>query len=141
MEVATSETAPVVAVVKTEPIEVVNVANVNVANVANVASVASVTNVVKLRHSSRLERLELAKARKAITDFGKSLRKTEVIPEKEALLAANTENVIATDDTNMAEANPVQSVEQTIAEANAAIQASREFTAEFGDTPIDEFDD
>jgi hypothetical protein len=128
MEVAT----PVV-VVKTEPIEIANVANV--------------TNIVKVnnerRHSSRLERLELAKARKAITEFGKSLRKTDVILEKEA-----PENVIADNDTDMAEdmsANPVGSVnavesvttvktvEQTIAEINDAIAASQKV--------IDEFDD
>jgi hypothetical protein len=34
--------------------------------------------------------------------------------------------------------NPVESVEQTIAKANATIAASKEFTAEFGDTPIDD---
>jgi hypothetical protein len=138
MEVATSEIVPV-AVVKTEPIEVAKVPNVAVTN---------------RRHWSRLERLELAKARKAITEFGKSLRKTEVIPEKEA-----PDNVISTDDTDMAEANPVESinpveyvntvetVEQTIAEAEAAIAKSdaaivanqKEFAAEFGDVPLDEF--
>jgi hypothetical protein len=130
MEVAT----PVV-VVKMEPIEIVNVANVN-----------NVNNVSGLRVSRRLERLELAKARKAITEFGKTLRKTTVIPEKEAPLAAS--NVIADTDSNMSKdvpvnpesVNPVESMEQTIAEANAAIKASKEFTAEFGDTPLDEFD-
>jgi hypothetical protein len=94
MEVATSE-APV-AVVKTEPIEIVNVANIN--NVNNVND--------GRRHSSRLERLELAKARKAITEFGKSLRKSETIPEKEA----PAENVIADTDTDMAEDTSVGSV-------------------------------
>ena len=68
----------------------------------------------KKRRSFRLERLELAKARKAITEFGKSLRKDVVIPEKEA-----PENVIA--------------------ESDAAIKACEEFVAEW-DTPIDEFD-
>ncbi len=139
MEVA----APVV-VVKTEPIEVAKVTEV----------------AIKRRVSSRLERLELAKARKAITEFGKSLRKTAVIPEKEV-----PENVIATDDTDMAEANPVESVnpvgsvntiesaeqiiaesdrraEQIIDESDAAIAASqREFVAEFRDVPLDEFDE
>ncbi len=66
MEVATSEDAPFV-VVKTEPIEIVNVANVN--NVTNESEVAD----NQPRVSRRLERLELAKARKAITEFGKSL--------------------------------------------------------------------
>jgi hypothetical protein len=147
MEVATSE-APV-AVVKTEPIEIVNVANIN--NVNNVND--------GRRHSSRLERLELAKARKAITEFGKSLRKTEVIPDKEAPLAAS--NVIADNDTDMAEdvsvnsVNTVETVEQTIAASEAAIAESKaviaetdaafaanqkEFEAEFGDTNLDEFD-
>jgi hypothetical protein len=115
MEVATSEVP--VAVVKTEPIE--NVANVNVSNVANVK-----------RRSFRLERIELAKARKAINEFGKSLRKSEVIPEKEAPLAAS--NVIADNDTDMAEdvsavntvkpVGPVKTYEQVMAEIDAAIE-------------------
>jgi hypothetical protein len=121
MEVATSE-APV-AVVKTEPIEIVNVANIN--NVNNVND--------GRRHSSRLERLELAKARKAITEFGKSLRKTEVIPDKEAPLAAS--NVIADNDTDMAEdvsavnvVNPEsgKTYEQVMAEIDAVIEENTE---------------
>jgi hypothetical protein len=133
MEVATSEDVPV-AVVKTEPIEAAEAPVVNVANVADAAK----------RRSFRLERLELAKARKAITEFGKSLRKTEVIPEKEV-----PENVIATDDTDMAEDvsvnsvtidNAVKTTEQVIAESDAAIKACEEFVAEW-DTPVDEFDD
>jgi hypothetical protein len=135
MEVATSESVPVV---KTEPIEIVNVGNVN--NVTNES--VNVADVAK-RRSFRLERLELAKARKAITEFGKSLRKTDVIPEKEP------ENVIANDDTDMAEdvsvneansVNPVGSVnsveplttaeaiemaEAAIAESDAAIAANQ----------------
>jgi hypothetical protein len=150
MEVATSEVVPV-AVVKTEPIEIANVSNV-----ANV-SVADATK----RRSFRLERIELAKARKAINDFGKSLRKSEVIPEKEAPLAAGSSNVIADNDTDMAEdvsvnsVNTVETVEQTIAASEAAIAESKaviaetdaafaanqkEFEAEFGDTNLDEFD-
>jgi hypothetical protein len=76
----------------------------------------------------------------------KSLRKSDVIPEKEA-----PENVIDTNDTDMAEANSVNPIEdasvnpieteQIIAESDAAIAASRGFVAEFGDTPLDEFDD
>ncbi len=133
MEVATSEVP--VAVVKTEPIEI-----------ANVSNVTNYPKVVGSRVSRRLELIELAKARKAITEFGKSLRKTEVIPEKEAPLAASY--VIADNDTDMAEdvsANPVGSdnavksittdeaikmAEQAIAESDAAIAANR-----------DEFDD
>jgi hypothetical protein len=125
MEVATSETAPVVAVVKTELIEIVNVANINVNNVN------SVYNESGIRVSRRLELIELAKARKAITEFGKSLRKKDIIPEKEAPLAAGTENVIADTDTDMAEANSVttvntiESAERAIAELDAAIAANR----------------
>jgi hypothetical protein len=140
MEVATSESVPAVAVVKTEPIEVVNVANVNNVNDGR-------------RHSSRLERLELAKARKAITEFGKSLRKSETIPEKEA----PAENVIADTDTDMAEdtsvgsVNAVESVnsvesepltadeafemaEKAIAESDAAIAANQKVIDKFYNT-------
>jgi hypothetical protein len=151
MEVAT----PVV-VVKTEPIEIAT--NVNVTNVNNKYDVYNESGI---RVSRRLELIELAKARKAITEFGKSLRKKEVIPEKEAPLAAGT-SVIADNDTDMAEdvsvntesvtVNTIETAEQIIAESDrraeriiaesdAAIAANQEFTAEFGDTPIDEFDD
>jgi hypothetical protein len=143
-------------VVKTEAPEAPEIADVNVANVADV--------VRQRRASRRLEIIELARARKAITEFGKSLRKKDIIPEKEAPLAASS-NVIADNDSDMAEDNPVGSVnsvntvemaikttEAAIAESDAAIAASeaaiaasennrREFTDEFGDTPIDEFDD
>jgi hypothetical protein len=153
MEVATSDVAPV-AVVKTEPIEISNVNNIN-----NFANAKSVYNESGIRVSRRLELIELAKARKAITEFGKSLRKTEVIPDKEAPLAAS--NVIADNDTDMAEdvsvnsVNTVETVEQTIAASEAAIAESKaviaetdaafaanqkEFEAEFGDTNLDEFD-
>jgi hypothetical protein len=142
MEVAT----PVV-VVKTEPAE----------SVSDVANVADVTDVVKQRRASRrLEIIELAKARKAITAFGKSLRKTDVIQEKEAPLAASS-NIIATDDTDMAEDvsvneansdNPVGSVnsvnaeslttaeafemaEAAIAESDAAIAANQKVIDKF----------
>jgi hypothetical protein len=161
MEVAT----PVV-VVKTEPIEIatnVNATNVNATNVnvTNVNNKYDVYNESGIRVSRRLELIELAKARKAITEFGKSLRKKEVIPEKEAPLAAGT-SVIADNDTDMAEdvsvntesvtVNTIETAEQIIAESDrraeriiaesdAAIAANQEFTAEFGDTPIDEFDD
>jgi hypothetical protein len=122
--------------VKTEPIEAAEAPKI-------------VTNVAKRRQSSRLERLELAKAREAIEAFGKSLRKSEVIPEKEAPLAAG--NVIADTDSNMSEdttvnpesittAEAIEMAEQAIAESDAAIAANREFAAEFGDTPLDEFD-
>jgi hypothetical protein len=133
MEVA----APVV-VVKTELIEVPEV--VNVSDVNNFANAKSVYNESGIRISRRLELIELAKARKAITEFGKTLRQTAVIKEKEAPLAAS--NVIADNDTDMAEdvsvntVNPVGPVnvvesltsdeafemaEQAIAESDAAI--------------------
>jgi hypothetical protein len=130
MEVETP--APVV-VVKTEPNEV--------ANVNNFANAKGVYNESGIRVSRRLELIELAKARKAINEFGKSLRKTEVIQEKEAPLAAGTsEDVIAAEDTDMAEANsvaPVSSVtsvnvesgktyEEVMAEIDAAIEDNSE---------------
>jgi hypothetical protein len=143
MEVAAP--VPVVAVVKSKPIEAAEapeiVTNVKVANVA----------VDNRRHSSRLECLELAKAQKAITEFGKSLRKTEVIQEKEAPLEAGT-SVIADTDSNKSEDtsvntesvttnNTIEMAERAIAETDAAIAANqKEFTAEFGDVPFDEFD-
>ncbi len=102
MEVATSDNVPAVAVVKTEPIEIVKV--------SNISNVNTVYNESGIRVSRRLELIELAKARKAINEFGKSLRKKEFIPEKEAPLAAGTENVIADNDTDMAEANSVTTV-------------------------------
>jgi hypothetical protein len=128
MEVAT----PVV-VVKTEPIEIA--ANVNVTNVNNFAEAKSVYNESGIRVSRRLELIELAKARKAINEFGKSLRKKDIIPEKEP------ENVIATDDTDMAEdvsvnednsvntvnpVGPVKTYEQVMAEIDAAIEDNTE---------------
>jgi hypothetical protein len=143
MEVATSENVPPVPVVKTEPIEIVNVSNV---------AKVSVTDATK-RRSFRLERIELAKARKAITEFGKSLRKEEFIPEKEAPLAAG--NVIADTDSDMSEDRSVTNVnnesgnnviveslttdeaiemaEAAIAESDAEIAATQKV--------IDEFDD
>jgi hypothetical protein len=144
MEVATSDSVPAVAVVKTEPIEIA--ANVNVNNVNNKYDVYNESGI---RVSRRLELIELAKARKAITEFGKSLRKKDIILEKEAPLAASS-NVIATEDTDMAEDvsvneansdNPVGSVnsvtieeaERAIAESEAAIAATQKV--------IDEFDD
>jgi hypothetical protein len=128
MEVAAP--APVV-VVKTEPIEIVNVANVNVANVSNKYDVYNESGI---RVSRRLELIELAKARKAITEFGKSLRKLEVIPEKEAPLAAGT-LAIADTDTNMSEDVPVniEEAERAVAKSEAAIAATQKV--------IDEFDD
>jgi hypothetical protein len=153
-EMETDPTPVLIPVVKTEPIETPEI----VANVADVVNVIKVNNNSEVevaakqrRASRRLELLELAKARKAITEFGKSLRKKEIIPEKEAPLAA--ENVIADTDTNMSEdtsVNPVGSVntiemaEQVIAESDRRAEkiiAESEFVAEFGDTPIDEFDD
>jgi hypothetical protein len=86
------------------------------------------------------------------SEFGKSLRKKEVIPEKEAPLAASS-NFIADTDSNMSEdtsvnpesgntVNTIEMAERAIAESDAAIEANRkEFAAEFGDTNLDEFDD
>jgi hypothetical protein len=138
------EVAPV-AVVKTEPIEIVNVSNTSNFN--------NFTDESGVRRSFRLERLKLSREqRQAITEFGKSLRKSEVIPEKEAPLAA--ENVIADTDTNMAEDTSVGSVnaiesdntvepltadeafkmaEQAIAESDAAIAANQKVIDEFYD--------
>jgi hypothetical protein len=131
MEVTTSDVAPV-AVVKTEPIEA--------AEAPEAPEIANVSNVVDAtkRRSFRLERIELAKARKALNEFGRSLRKKDVIPEKEAPLAAG--NVIADTDTDMAEdrsvesgntvesvneanpVGPVKTYEQVMAEIDAAIE-------------------
>ena len=104
--------------------------------------------------ADRKERRECAKARKAITTFGKNLavketiRKNIVIPEKEA---PTPENVIAATDSNLSEdrsaihvesVNPIKTAEQITAESNAEIEADqKEFVAEFGDIPLDEFDD
>jgi hypothetical protein len=118
-------------VVKTEPIEIANVNNV--ANVANVNNMYDVYNQSGVRASRRLELIKLAKARKDITEFGKSLRKKNVIPEKEA-----------PEDTDMAEdrsvnpesgnnINTIEMAERALAESEAAIAANQKV--------IDEFDD
>jgi hypothetical protein len=125
MEVA----APVVVAVKTEPIEAAEAAEIN-----SNPKVSTDTNVARLRK----ERREVVKARKAIVAFGKSLRKTNVIPEKEA------PEIVA--NSNMSEdmsVNPVESINPVTAEEiNAEIEANqREFVAEFGDIPLDEFDE
>jgi hypothetical protein len=146
-EMESDSTPVLIPVVKTEPAE----------SVSDVANVADVTDVVKQRRASRrLEIIELARARKAITEFGKSLRKKDIIPEKEAPLAASSK-VIATDDTDMAEDvsvneadsdNPVGSVnsvnteslttaeafekaEAAIAESDAAIAANQKVIDKF----------
>jgi hypothetical protein len=130
MEVATSNNVQAVAVVKTEPIEIV-------ANVINAAKVIA----------DRKERRELVKARKALVAFGKTLRKSEVIPEKEAPLAAG--NVIADTDSNVSEANSVNPVgpvnvveslttDEAIEMAEAAIAES---DAAVNQKVMDEFDD
>jgi hypothetical protein len=133
-------------VVKSEPIEAVEAPEI----VANVVKVAEATK--QRRASRRLEIIEMAKARKAITAFGQSLRKSEVIPEKEAPLAAG--NVIADTDSDMSEDRTVTNVnnesgnnvieplttdeaiemaEAAIAESDAEIAATQKV--------IDEFDD
>jgi hypothetical protein len=116
MEVAT----PVV-VVKTEPIEVAEIdSNMNESAAAKIVA-------------DRKERRELVKARKALIAFGKTLRKSNVIPEKEAPIS---ENVVA--DSNVSKdtsVNTVKTAEQAEMEAD-----EKEFAAEFGDVPLDEFD-
>jgi hypothetical protein len=120
MEVATSEVVPV-AVVKTEPNEVANAAKVL---------------------ADRKERRELIRARKALVAFGKTLRKSEVIPEKEAPLAAG--NVIADTGSNSVKpVGPVNTVEslttdEAIEMAEAAIAES---DAAVNQKVMDEFDD
>jgi hypothetical protein len=128
MEVATSEVP--VAVVKTEPIDIVNVANIN--NVTN-ETVVNVADVAKLRQ----ERRELVKGRKALIAFGKSLRKTDKIPEKETPEVVADSNV--SEDTSVTTVNvkslttdeAIEMAEAAIAESDATIVA----------TPLDEFDD
>jgi hypothetical protein len=133
MEVATSEVP--VAVVKTEPIDIVNVANIN--NVTN-ETVVNVADVAKLRQ----ERRELVKGRKALIAFGKSLRKTDKIPEKETPEVVADSNVVTTvNPESITTDEAIEMAERAVAESEAAIAANQEFTAEFGDTPLDEFDD
>ena len=145
-EMESDPTPVLIPVVKTEPVDNVN----SVTNVANVKDAYDVYNEYGIRVSRRLELIRLSTARKAITEFGKSLRKTNVIPEKEP------ENVIATNDTDMAEdvsvneansvnaesGNTVESLttdeaiemaEAAIAESDAEIAATQKV--------IDEFDD
>jgi hypothetical protein len=113
MEVAT----PVeVAVVKTEPIEINS--DLNASAAAKVIA-------------DRKERRELVRARKALIAFGKTLRKTKVIPEKEVPEVSDDSNVSA--DTSV---KPVRTAEQAEMDAE-----QEEFVAEFGDIPLDEFDD
>jgi glutamate synthase domain-containing protein 1 len=110
MEVATSEVP--VAVVKTEPID----SDLNESAAAKVIA-------------DRKERRELVKARKALITFGKTLRKTKVIPEKEAPEVVADSNV--SEDTSV----NVKTAEQAERDAD-----EKEFEAEFGDVPLDEFD-
>jgi hypothetical protein len=121
MEADAAAVPNVIPIVKIEPIEAAEAPK-------------TVNNVAGLRK----ERREVGKARKAITAFGKTLRKTAQINEKEA-----PENVVA--DSNLSEdrsVNPIKTAEQITAESNAEIEADqKEFVAEFGDIPLDEFDD
>jgi hypothetical protein len=110
MEVETP--APVV-IVKIEPNEVANAAKVL---------------------EDRKERRELIRARKALVAFGKTLRKTKVIPEKEAEVVADS-NVSV--DTSV---NPVEPITVRTAEQAEMDAEEKEFAAEFGDVPLDEFD-
>jgi len=101
MEVATSEIVPVV--VKTEPID----SDLNESAAAKVIA-------------DRKERRELVKARKALVAFGKTLRKSNVIPEKEAPAPES----ITTDEA-------IKMAEAAIAESDAAVNQK----------VMDEFDD
>jgi hypothetical protein len=89
----------------------------------------------------RKERRELVKARKALIAFGKTLRKTYVILEKEAPLATSTPEIVAnsnvSEDMSVKPVNPIQTAKQISAEIEAS---QKEFMAEFGDIPLDEFD-
>jgi hypothetical protein len=129
MEVATSNVVPV-AVVKTEPIEIANVSNV-----ANTDKVAA----------DRKERRELVKARKALIAFGKTLRKSVKIPEKEVVADSNVSedtSVTTVNSESITTDEAIEMAEKAIAESDVTIAANQqEFTAEFGDTPLDEFDD
>jgi hypothetical protein len=116
MEVATSNNVAV-AVVKTEPIEVAEAPE-------------TIANVARLRK----ERRKLVKARKVITAFGKTLRKSKVILEKEAPEVVADLNV--SEDKSVESVNPIKSVE----EINTEMEADqRAFDAEFGDIEPDEF--
>jgi hypothetical protein len=113
MEVATSEVVPA-AVVKTEQID----------SELNESAAAKVI-------ADRKERRELVKARKALVAFGKTLRKSVQIPEKEApevtadtsVTTVNTESITTDEAIEMAEA--------AIAESDAAVNQK----------VMDEFDD
>jgi hypothetical protein len=119
MEVAT----PVeVAVVKTEPIETSEMAEIN--SDLNASAAAKVI-------ADRKERRELVKARKALITFGKTLRKTKVIPEKEAPLAASNVNTVNVESLTTDEA--IEMAEAAIAESDATIATNQKV--------IDEFDD
>jgi hypothetical protein len=122
MEVATSENVPPVPVVKTEPIEISS--DLNESAASKVAA-------------DRKERRELVKGRKALIAFGKSLRKTDKIPEKETPEVVADSNV--SEDTSVTTVNvkslttdeAIEMAEAAIAESDATIVA----------TPLDEFDD
>jgi hypothetical protein len=126
-EMESDPTPALIPIVKSEPIEATEAPVVNVVNVADVAK----------RRSFRLERLEMAKARKAITEFGKSLRKTDVIPEKEPEndtdmaedVSVNEANSVNTESGNAVESltadEAFEMAEQAIAESDAAIAANQ----------------
>jgi hypothetical protein len=115
MEVATSEVVPA-AVVKTEQID----------SELNESAAAKVI-------ADRKERRELVKARKALVAFGKTLRKSVQIPEKEApevtadtsVTTVNTESITTDEAIEMAEA--------AIAESDATIAVNQKVMDEFDD--------
>jgi hypothetical protein len=132
-EMESDPTPALIPIVKSEPIEATEAPVVNVVNVADVAK----------RRSFRLERLEMAKARKAITEFGKSLRKTDVIPEKEPEndtdmaedVSVNEANSVNTESGNAVESltadEAFEMAEQAIAESDAAIAANQKVIDDF----------
>ena len=119
MEVATSEVVPV-AVVKTEPIEISS--DLNESAAAKVAA-------------DRKERRELVKGRKALIAFGKTLRKSVQIPEKEAPKVSADSNVSADASGTTVESlttdEAIEMAEAAIAESDAAVNQK----------VMDEFDD
>jgi hypothetical protein len=118
MEVATSN---VVTVVKTEPIEIANVNNV--------------TNADKVA-ADRKERRELVKGRKALIAFGKTLRKSVQIPEKEAPEVVADSNMSEDRSVNVKSLTTTEAIEMAeaaIAESDAEIAATQKVIDEFED--------
>jgi hypothetical protein len=129
MEVA----APVV-IVKMEPIKAVEAAETN----AN----TNASNVID-KAKARKARRECAKACKAITAFGKTLRKSVQIPEKEAPEIVTDSDMSADKPVNAVESvKPAKTAEEINAETEAEMVADQKaFEEEFGNIKPDEFDE